>query len=237
MKPWKTKARQTVLDQRPWLLVENHTVELPDSRLIPDWPWIITPDYVIVVAVTTEERFICFRQVKYGVEGTTLGIVGGFVEEGEEPIKAAQRELLEETGFVSDEWVQLGSYVVDANRHVGVGAFFLAKNAWQIAQPDHDDVLDNGRLDQNRAGDIRNRPDRRNVREQIAFIRGVHSCPGAPLARTEGRISVNRILDRMTDFRLSEEHHGPPDARRYSYEPTFIMRGLAELHLEFKPVP
>ena len=81
------------------------------------------------------------------------------------------------------------------------------------------------------------RPDRRNVREQIAFIRGVHSCPGAPLARTEGRISVSRILDRMTDFRVSEEHHGPPEARRYAYEPTFIMRGLAELHLEFKPNP
>ena len=81
------------------------------------------------------------------------------------------------------------------------------------------------------------RPDRRNVREQIAFVRGAHSCPGAPLARTEGRISLNRILDRMTDFRISEEHHGPQEARRYDYEPTFIMRGLAELHLEFKAVP
>lgn len=80
MKPWKTKTRRTILDQRPWLLVENHTVELPDGRLISDWPWIITPDYVNVVAVTEDERFLCFRQVKYGVEGTTLGIVGGYVE-------------------------------------------------------------------------------------------------------------------------------------------------------------
>ncbi len=77
------------------------------------------------------------------------------------------------------------------------------------------------------------RPDRSNVREQIAFIRGVHSCPGAPLARSEGRISVNRILDRMTNFQISEEHHGPADDRKYTYEPTFIMRGLAELHLKF----
>ena len=78
--------------------------------------------------------------------------------------------------------------------------------------------------------------DRHNVREQIAFIRGVHSCPGAPLARTEGRISVNRILDRMKDIRISEQHHGPADARRYTYEPTFIMRGLSELHIEFTPL-
>ncbi|WP_135456719.1 cytochrome P450 [Mycobacterium sp. DL99] len=78
-------------------------------------------------------------------------------------------------------------------------------------------------------------PDRANVREQIAFIRGVHSCPGAPLARAEGRISLNRILDRMSDITISTEHHGPAEDRRYTYEPTFIMRGLSELHIEFKP--
>ncbi|BBX11637.1 cytochrome P450 [Mycobacterium novum] len=80
------------------------------------------------------------------------------------------------------------------------------------------------------------RVDRANVREHVAFGRGVHSCPGSPLARAEGRISLNRILDRMADIRICEERHGPPDARRYSYEPTFIMRGLQELHLEFNPV-
>ncbi|KUI19573.1 cytochrome [Mycobacterium sp. GA-1285] len=80
------------------------------------------------------------------------------------------------------------------------------------------------------------RADRSNVREQIAFIRGVHSCPGAPLARAEGRISLNRILDRMTDIAVSTDHHGPPGDRRFSYEPTFIMRGLSELHITFAPV-
>jgi cytochrome P450 len=79
-------------------------------------------------------------------------------------------------------------------------------------------------------------PDRPNVREQIAFIRGAHSCPGAPLARAEGRISVNRILDRMSDITVSEKHHGPADDRQYAYEPTFIMRGLSELHIDFTPV-
>jgi cytochrome P450 len=78
--------------------------------------------------------------------------------------------------------------------------------------------------------------DRPNVREQIAFIRGAHSCPGAPLARSEGRISLERILDRMSDIRISESHHGPADARRFSYEPTFIMRGLSELHVTFTPI-
>lgn len=77
--------------------------------------------------------------------------------------------------------------------------------------------------------------DRPNVREQIAFIRGPHSCPGAPLARAEGRISLERILDRMRGITISEEHHGPAEDRRYGYEPTFIMRGLSELHITFEP--
>jgi cytochrome P450 len=78
--------------------------------------------------------------------------------------------------------------------------------------------------------------DRPNGKEHIAFGRGAHSCPGGPLARTEGRISLERILHRMRDIRLSEEHHGPPTDRRFSYEPTWILRGLTKLYLEFTPV-
>lgn len=78
--------------------------------------------------------------------------------------------------------------------------------------------------------------DRKNVREHIAFGRGVHSCPGGPLARVEGRVSLERILDRMADIAIDEEFHGPAGDRRYTYEPTFILRGLTDLNITFKPV-
>lgn len=80
------------------------------------------------------------------------------------------------------------------------------------------------------------RIDRKNVREHVAFGRGSHSCLGAPLARAEGRISINRILDRMTNIRISEKDHGPEGNRHYDFEPTFIMRGLTSIHIEFDPV-
>jgi cytochrome P450 len=80
------------------------------------------------------------------------------------------------------------------------------------------------------------RIDRQNVREHLAFGRGVHSCPGGPLARAEARISFERILDRMRNIRLSDEHHGPPGSRRYHYEPTWVLRGLHEIHVEFTAV-
>ena len=70
----------------------------------------------------------------------------------------------------------------------------------------------------------------------IAFGRGVHSCPGGPLARVEGRVSIERILARTRDIRLSEEHHGPPGDRHFSYAPTWVLRGLSDLYLEFSSV-
>jgi cytochrome P450 len=79
------------------------------------------------------------------------------------------------------------------------------------------------------------RIDRPNAKEHLAFGRGTHSCPGGPLARAEGRISIERILDRMRDIRLSEEHHGPPGDRHFQYEPTWVLRGLHDLHIEFTP--
>lgn len=76
-------------------------------------------------------------------------------------------------------------------------------------------------------------PERKNARQHLAFGRGIHSCPGAPLARAETRVALERLLDRTTDIRISEAHHGPPGNRRYQYIPTYILRGLTELHLEF----
>ena len=74
---------------------------------------------------------------------------------------------------------------------------------------------------------------RANVREHIAFGRGVHSCPGAPLARVEGRVSLERMLDRMGEITIDSDVHGPAGDRRYSYEPTYILRGLTDIHVRF----
>jgi cytochrome P450 len=77
--------------------------------------------------------------------------------------------------------------------------------------------------------------ERANARQHLAFGRGPHICPGAPLARAEGRITVERLLDRMDDIRISETEHGPAGNRRYDYVPTYILRGVSRLHLEFDP--
>ena len=142
MENWRTRARRTVMqagDGR-FLTVEYHTVELPDGQVIEDWPWLITPDFVNVVAETRDGEFICFRQTKYAVAGVSLAVTGGYLEPGEDPLVAAQRELLEETGYTAPDWTSLGEYAVDGNRGAGTAHLYLARGA-AFRQPiDADDL-------------------------------------------------------------------------------------------------
>ncbi|MGD9092497.1 MAG: NUDIX hydrolase, partial [Anaerolineales bacterium] len=114
--------------------------KLPDGQVIPDWHWLVTPDYVIVVALTAGGEYLCFRQVKYGVDGTTLAPVGGYIETGEEPLAAAKRELMEEMGCTSEEWVDMGSYRVDGNHGAGMAYLFLARNVRFEVDPSGNDL-------------------------------------------------------------------------------------------------
>ena len=76
---------------------------------------------------------------------------------------------------------------------------------------------------------------RPGAKDHLAFGRGTHTCPGAPLARTETRISLERMLSRLDDIRIDPGFHGPEGARRFSYMPTYVFRSLMELHLQFTP--
>ncbi|MBG0770845.1 MAG: NUDIX hydrolase [Anaerolineaceae bacterium] len=140
MESWKTIKREPILDLSPFLKIEQHSVVLPDGQVIDKWPWIITPDFVNIAVITTEGDYLVFRQTKYSVKGTTLAPVGGYIEPGEEPLAAAKRELLEETGFAAEHWENLGEFSVDGNRGNGIAHFFLAREAHSVAERDADDL-------------------------------------------------------------------------------------------------
>lgn len=139
---WETVDRKTVFQHGMYLTVETHTVKLPEGQIIPDWVWLTIPSAVIVLAVTRDQQFLCFRQTKYAVEGTSLAPVGGMLEQGEAAMDAAKRELLEEMGYASSEWVSLGNFILDPNRGIATMHLFLALNAYQTALPHSDDLED-----------------------------------------------------------------------------------------------
>jgi len=141
MRSWKTLSRTPVLRRGKFLTLEDHEVELPDGRVIAGWPWLAMPDYVNIIAETEEGTYLCFRQTKYAIgEGTSLAPAGGYVEPGESPGAAARRELLEETGYESAEWITLGSFVADGNRGGGTAHLFLARRARKTGTPLSDDL-------------------------------------------------------------------------------------------------
>lgn len=142
LRAWETVSKKTILNHSKFLTVESHTVKLPDGQIIPDWAWVAIPDAAIVLAMTPDKKFLCFRQTKYAVEGTTLAPVGGMLEQNEEPLTAAKRELLEETGYEASEWVSLGSHILDPNRGIATMHLFLALNTKQVAEPNSDDLED-----------------------------------------------------------------------------------------------
>lgn len=77
--------------------------------------------------------------------------------------------------------------------------------------------------------------DRQGVRDHFSFSRGTHACIGAPLARLEARLTLERFLQATRDIRVSEARHGPSGARNYKREPTYLLNGLRELHVEWDP--
>jgi ADP-ribose pyrophosphatase len=135
-----TRGQRTVYEGRPYLTVELRQVEWPNGTVIDDWAWVDTPDYVNVVTETEDGRLLCFRQIKYALDEPSLALVGGYMEPGEDPLPAAQRELREEAGYAAPEWIDLGCYRVDANRGMGSGHFYLARRASFVGKTESDDL-------------------------------------------------------------------------------------------------
>jgi ADP-ribose pyrophosphatase len=140
MKPWTTLSRTTILDHSKWLKVEDHSIQLPDGKVIDNWPWIVSPDYVNVVVQDVDENFICFRQTKYAVDGMSLAPVGGYLDPGEDPSSCAKRELREELGFEASEWIHLGTFPCDGNHGNGWANLFLARGAHKVGEIITDDL-------------------------------------------------------------------------------------------------
>jgi 8-oxo-dGTP pyrophosphatase MutT (NUDIX family) len=139
-KPWNTISKKTILERDPWLRVEEHAVELPDGRVIPDWTVVIIPDAVTVLARTADGKFLVFRQRKYAIEGKTLALPAGMLPFGEDPLEGGKRELREETGYEAPRWTPLGCFQGDPNRGVNQDYLFLAEGALSVCAPDADDL-------------------------------------------------------------------------------------------------
>ena len=93
-------VRSEYLARKPWFTVRHETISLPDGRTIPDYYVFEYPDWVNVTAIDREGRFVIIDQYRHGLGETSYEIPAGVAEPSDETmLAAAQRELLEETGY------------------------------------------------------------------------------------------------------------------------------------------
>lgn len=131
-KPWDVLQTQSALDHS-YVKVAVEKDNIPDGQVVPEWPKIYTNDYVNAVVFNENNEAMVMEAYKHETGWASWQLPGDYLQEGENPISTIQQTLATETGYHTNHWIYLGSYVVDPNRHVGVGHFFCALGA-KVAQ-------------------------------------------------------------------------------------------------------
>ena len=103
MKKWKTLSSE-YLHRRPWLTVRKDVVQLPNGVIHDEYYVLEYPTWVNIIARTRNGKYVMVEQYRHGLHEIFTELVAGIAEPGEEPIEAAHRELLEETGYGNGEW-------------------------------------------------------------------------------------------------------------------------------------
>ena len=139
IKEWKVLESEYLV-RRPWLTARKDRLELPDGRIIPEYYVLEYPDWVNVIAITKDGQFVMERQYRHAARKISLELPCGVMEEGETPLEAAQRELLEETGFGGGQWKKLMELSPNPSAMSNTTHCFLAIGVEKIAEQHLDET-------------------------------------------------------------------------------------------------
>ena len=137
---WEVLDQHVLYDASPWLTLIQEHVRLPNGQEIPDYYRVNMASYVVIVAVDQQDRIALVEHYKHGPGVVSLEPPAGYIEPGDDPLQTAQRELREETGLASENWLPLGRYFIDGNRGCGWMYGFLAREAYHAGDPQHEET-------------------------------------------------------------------------------------------------
>ena len=122
---WKTLS-QKYLIEKPWLTARVDKVELPTGAIIDEYYVLEYPDWVNTIAITKDGMFVFVRQYRYAIGKTVNELCAGVIEKGEDPMDAAKRELMEETGFGGGKWQKWMTISANPSTHTNLTHCYLA---------------------------------------------------------------------------------------------------------------
>lgn len=140
LKEWRVLDSTPLVDALPYLKVWVEKIQLPDGRIVDDFYQVHLPDSVLIFARDTEGKIIVERAYRHGLKCVSLILPAGGVDSGEEPLVAARRELLEETGYTSEDWTALGVFQSNSNQGGGKIFMFEARDALKTANANPGDL-------------------------------------------------------------------------------------------------
>lgn len=130
---WKI-LKSTYSFESPWLRIRKDHIRMPSGLEIQDFYIEELPNWVNVIAITKEGDFLIEEQYRHGIGRICFELCAGIVEKGESFLDAAKRELLEETGYVSNSWTEFGSYAPNTSGCNNCCYTFVAKNIKRVAK-------------------------------------------------------------------------------------------------------
>jgi 8-oxo-dGTP pyrophosphatase MutT (NUDIX family) len=134
VKPWQVLGSKLLVSER-WLQLREDRVRLSNGAEIDRFHVIHGPDWASVLCVTEASEVILVRQYRHGIANTSLELPAGVIEPNETPEEAARRELVEETGYESSDWVRIQTVSTEPARHTTTAHFFCARGARQTRPP------------------------------------------------------------------------------------------------------
>jgi ADP-ribose pyrophosphatase len=140
---WERLSSEKLMET-PYFVLRSDKLRLPDGAVKDPYYILERPDAAIVFPLTETGEVVLVRQYRPAIERIELGLPAGLVEEGEEPEKAARRELQEETGYAGGEWESLGAVASSPSLKDNWAHLYLARGVAHTAsqQPDEYERLE-----------------------------------------------------------------------------------------------
>ena len=132
---WKVLSSEQLLDKGVWMRLRQERVQLPSGAIVPEWFILDFPDWVNVIAITKDGKFVMEDQYRHALGETRFELIAGVVDPGETPLQAAQRELSEESGYGGGTWEEFLCVAPNPTNQSNRSYTFLATGVERLSEP------------------------------------------------------------------------------------------------------